>query len=488
MEKLKAYYNIIQGSQLTLNPRVSVLRHNGGIYLFDPITRTCASLNDAMLAFITKPNNVASLKKPFCKDLNGLMDVTKHLCELGILIAPEDAEHNVSHCMPNNSDSMMNLAIFVTTKCNLRCTYCYARGGDSEKTISKDILRLAMDHFFSTINSTTTHEKERRKTINLSIHGGGEPTVEFAILKDIVENFCRRARAMDLKPTVGMGTNGTYDDSIHHWIIENNINVNVSLDGPHKIQNRLRPFLSGKPSYEVVIHNLQSLVKEGRRVTIRATITDEAMETMEETVELASQLGIAAVHFEPLALAGRSTSSALSRPDAEQFAETFLKCFLQGLKLDVDVYYSGMRCFEHIQQRFCSACGQNFCVTPDGNITTCFEVLESNDPAASAFFIGKVDHIQGRVVLDQMRIDKLNQRIAENMEACKGCFLRYQCAGDCPVKSFRHSNRDLYSPDHYRCHIAKQINKQLIAWLADGVIETRDVEQTRVIALNHNII
>lgn len=488
MEKLKAYYHIIQGSQLTLNPRVSVLRHNGGIYLFDPVTRTCASLNDAMLAFITKPNDVASLKKLFCKDHNGLMDVTKHLCELGILIAPKDAEHDVSHSMPNNSDSMMNLAVFVTTKCNLRCTYCYARGGDSAKTISRDILRLAMEHFFSTINSSTTHEKDRRKNINLSIHGGGEPTIEFAILKDIVEDFCRRARTMGLEPTVGMGTNGTYGDSIHRWIIENNINVNVSLDGPRKIQNRLRPFISGEPSYEVVIRNLQSLVKEGRRVTIRATITDEAMETMEETVELASQLGIAAVHFEPVALTGRCTSNALSRPDAEQFAETFLKCFLQGLKLDVDVYYSGMRCFEHIQQRFCSACGPNFCVTPDGNITTCFEVLESNDPAASAFFIGKVDFVQGRVVLDQMRIDKLKQRIAENMEACKGCFLRYQCAGDCPVKSFRHSNRDLYSPDHYRCQIAKRINKQLIAWLADGVIEPRDVEQTRVIALNHNII
>jgi hypothetical protein len=44
--------------RLILNPRVSVFRHNGGIYLFDPATRTYASMNEAMLAFVTKPDDV----------------------------------------------------------------------------------------------------------------------------------------------------------------------------------------------------------------------------------------------------------------------------------------------------------------------------------------------------------------------------------------------------------------------------------------------
>jgi uncharacterized protein len=259
------------------------------------------------------------------------------------------------------------------------------------------------------------------------------------------------------------------------------------LDGPRDIQNFLRPFRSGRPSYDVVIRNLQSLVKAGRRVSVRATVTNETLEAMEETVELAKQLGLATVHFEPVSLTGRCATTALARPDAEQFAEKFLQCFLLGLKYDVNVKYSGLRCFEHFHQRFCAACGHNFCVTPDGNVTTCYEVLDSKDPAASEFFIGRVDPVQGRVMLDQVRIEQLKLRVAEKMEACKGCFLRYHCAGDCPVKSFRYSNRDLYSPDPYRCQIADQVNKQLIAWLADGVIEPRDVEQTSVISLDQSL-
>jgi uncharacterized protein len=473
-----------QESGFTLNPRVSVFRHNGGIYLFDPATRTYASMNEAMRAFVSTPNGANSLGGLSDTERNELMNVADHLRELGILIELADAGESDRRIDPTGSVSMTRLVIFVTAKCNLRCTYCYAHGGDSGKTISRDIWCLAMDHFFSTLNFGTVQRTAKHKSVNLTIHGGGEPTVEFATLKEIVAEFCGRARAVGLQPSVVMGTNGTYDDSVHQWIVENNITVSISLDGPRDIQNRQRPFRSGEPSYDVVVHNLQGMVKAGRRVSVRATITDESVETMEEIVELARQLGLAAVHFEPVTLTGRSATSALSRPDAEQFIEKFLKCFLMGLKHDIDIKYSGMHCFGRYQQKFCSACGQNFCVTPDGNITTCYEVLESNDPAASTFFIGKVDPVQGRVVLDQSRIEELKQRVAKNMDACKGCFLRYQCAGDCPIKSFRYSNRDLYSPDPFRCQIANEINKQLIVWLADGVIEPRDVEQTSVISLN----
>jgi uncharacterized protein len=472
-------------SRLTLNPRVSVFRYNGSVYLFDPATRTYASMNEAMLAFVTKPDDANSFDELSDNDRKGLTDVAEQLQRVGILIALESTDKSNRFGESEGSVSMTRLAIFVTTKCNLRCAYCYAHGGDSEKTISRDIWRLAMDHFFSTLSSGG---QVNRKNVNLAIHGGGEPTIEFAILKEIVADFCERARIAGLQPSVSIGTNGTYNDSVQQWIVENNISVNISLDGPRDIQNHQRPFRSGGASYDIVVHNLQGLVKAGMRVSVRATITDEAVVTMEKTVELVKQLGLASIDFEPITLAGRSITSALSRPDAEQFIEKFLQCFLLGLKYDIDVKYSGLRCFEPYHQRFCAACGHNFCVTPDGNVTTCYEVLDSNDPAASEFFIGKIDPIQGQVVLNQARIEQLKLRVAENMNACKGCFLRNQCAGDCPIKSFRYSKRDLYSPDPYRCQIANRINKQLIVWLADGVIEPRDAEQTSVISLNHNLI
>ena len=462
-------------SNFTLNPRASVFSYKGGNYLFDPATRTYASINETLMSLITKPDNANSFDEVSDNDYKDLQDVTGQLHKLGILILPESLNNRDGNSS-EQTDSVNHLTIFVTTKCNLKCAYCYANGGDAEKTITRDIWLPAIDHFFSSLSAGSAEGGVTNKRISLAIHGGGEPTIEFATMKEIVADFCERANAMGLQPSVGMGTNGTYNNSVHSWIIGNNINVNISLDGPRDIQNRLRPFRSGLPSYDIVTHNLSALVKEGRNVSIRATITEEAADTMLETIELAKQLGLAKVHFEPVSLTGRCTATTIERPDAEKFAEKFLQCFLLGLKYDIDVHYSGMRCFENCHQRFCGACGQNLCVTPDGNITTCYEVLDSKDPAAKEFFIGKVDLSKAMVVLDSARIEQLMQRVTTNMDACKECFLRYQCAGDCPAKSFRYLNHDLYSPDPYRCQISNHINKQLIAWLADGVIDPRNSE------------
>ncbi len=470
-------------AKLKLNPRVSVFSHEGGLYLYDPATRTCASINETMLAFVGDLDAAQPLGEAADRPVQGPTQVVEQLRKLGILIVPEVANCD-RHTTVDGPGSMTNLAIFVTTKCNLRCAYCYANGGDSGRTIDRDVWRLAMDHFFSTLNCVAAENRSKHRSVGLSIHGGGEATVEFPTLREIVAEFCEYASAAGLQPSICMGTNGTYAEAVHRWILAHNISVNISLDGPPHIQNLQRPFRSGRASYDVVARNLKALVDAGRRVSVRATVTNASLESMEETIELARQLGVSTVHFEPVALTGRCASTVVARPDAERFAARFLACFLLGLELDVEVTYSGMRCFQPLQQKFCAACGQNFCVTPDGNITTCYEVLDLEDPAASAFLIGKVDPIEGRVVLDNLRVERLQQRVAENMKACKGCFLRYQCAGDCPVKSFRYSGRDLYSPDPYRCQIADRINKQLIAWLADGMIECRDPEQAMVVSLN----
>jgi len=74
-----------------LNPRVSVFSQEGGNYLFDPVSRTYASINDTLLSFITKPDNADLFNQLSGNDQKDLRDVTKRLYQLGILIQPEFA-------------------------------------------------------------------------------------------------------------------------------------------------------------------------------------------------------------------------------------------------------------------------------------------------------------------------------------------------------------------------------------------------------------
>lgn len=460
-------------SRLVLNPQLSIFRQNGGIYAFHPITRTCISMNEAMLAMLQQPEGSVR-ESQTCDQMR----------KLGILVEPRPDGQAKPHPVPAVKPPAHQLAIFVTSKCNLRCAYCYANGGDAGKTISREIWLAAMNHFFSAL-AADAQSKHSPKSVSLSIHGGGEATLEFDLLREIVAEFNARAHFAGLRTAIRIGSNGTYGEAVRQWILANSIHVNISLDGPRSVQDRLRPFRSGLPSYDAVVRNLTVLVRAGRQVWVRSTVTAGTLDSMMETVELASQLGIAMVHFEPVSLTGRCDSAGVVQPDADQFSDRFLQCFQRGLALDVGVRYSGMRCFDPCHQKFCAACGDNFCVTLDGNITTCYEVLDACDPAADSFFIGKVDPIRRSVDVNHDRVAQLEHRVAENMEACKDCFLRYQCAGDCPLKSFLHSNHDLYSPDPYRCQIARRVNQQLIAWLADGVIQTRDAKNSTVFSINN---
>src|ERR1039457_1266 len=116
-----------QESPFSLNPRVSVLRHNNAVYMFDPVTRTCASLNDAMLTILTNPSKANSLDDCRNTDSRNLPAVFEKLHSLGILIRPEDACNiEPPNCSHDFSSSLNRLHIFVTNKCNLRCVYCYA--------------------------------------------------------------------------------------------------------------------------------------------------------------------------------------------------------------------------------------------------------------------------------------------------------------------------------------------------------------------------
>lgn len=48
-----------------------------------------------------------------------------------------------------------HLAILLTTSCNLRCKYCFARRGEKQETIDFDFVKSGIYHFFKSTDSKT---------------------------------------------------------------------------------------------------------------------------------------------------------------------------------------------------------------------------------------------------------------------------------------------------------------------------------------------
>lgn len=110
------------------------------------------------------------------------------------------------------------LTLLPTMNCNLRCIYCYAKGGESQITMTS---RTAI----SSLDALKKHS--RAKSLNLKFAGGGEPFMRFEFMQEIVEY----ARKVFNEISLGIVTNGIFGAEELQWIIENKVSTRISFDG-----------------------------------------------------------------------------------------------------------------------------------------------------------------------------------------------------------------------------------------------------------------
>lgn len=465
LDKAQDLASSLKDIKPTLNQNIFTFNENGSIYLYYPHTLTFIKLNKDMFTILKACNGVNTIEQLIAnnKANRDSYSIFKSLLKKDIIID----RTKVTKQKPKKEkkiDFRNRIAIFPTTACNIRCKYCYANGGDNPQYMPDEIYKTAIDYF---ICNHTDNSGE----VNLSLHGGGEPTINFNLIQKIYMTFLKKCKNKSLKPNVGITSNGVFNLGVRKWIFDKKIGLSISMDGLEKVQNLNRPYRNGKPTFMKVMGNITYFIKSGREMGIRSTVTSKSLSSMKETINFAKANGISSVHFEPVYNTERGLKNSISSPNPKDFVEEFLDCFMLGLSHDIEVTYSGLRCYDVPQERFCSAAGQNFVVTTNGDISCCYEVMNSSDPASKLFFIGKV--LNNDVVLFEEKISYLKNRITDNLPRCSNCFLKFSCAGDCLAKAFRNTG-DIFSVDDDRCYMTKSINKKIIMWIADGVIEPRD--------------
>lgn len=102
------------------------------------------------------------------------------------------------------------ISFFLTTRCNLDCTYCYAnkaRSIHSHQTLSLEFAQIGIDYYFE-------HFESRR----LRFFGAGEPTCEL----ELMDQICHYARSRAGKEvSTEIQTNGAFSSSVREWLAEN---------------------------------------------------------------------------------------------------------------------------------------------------------------------------------------------------------------------------------------------------------------------------
>jgi radical SAM protein with 4Fe4S-binding SPASM domain len=154
------------------------------------------------------------------------------------------------------SENITNLAIDFTTRCNLRCDYCYLFTKQDA-----DRRELSVDELLSVVDKTLLLFP-RIKMMEL---WGGEPTFDAARLREFVQGV--RARGID---TWVPSTNGTLigdRETYEAWRNCNQtFNSQVSFDGNKKYHDKFRC-----NTYDKVVANMRKALFMGCKISIRTT-------------------------------------------------------------------------------------------------------------------------------------------------------------------------------------------------------------------------
>lgn len=326
---------------------------------------------------------------------------------------------NWSHCKKEM------ISIFVTTKCNLNCDYCFTNKNQDEhkgQTISLEFVKKGIDDYFKT-------EYMR----HVRFFGAGEPTCEFELLKEI--HRYAKAKGGD-SVTFEIQTNGAFNDAVAKWLGENINIIWISCDGTPKIQDAHRPFRDDiRKSSQVIEKNIR-IIKNSRRnsfVGVRSTITSENIMHQNDMIDYFYELGIRDVWVDPIfPSVGETVLTTENDFDTMLFAEEFLKATKYAH--DKGMFYGSiLTCnFNDSVNKHCRACIPVPHLTTDGYVSACDMALFGRDRNhMSKLIYGNWNEESGEINYNQSKIEYLQSRTSENMLHCEMCNAKEHCGGYC---------------------------------------------------------
>lgn len=352
--------------------------------------------------------------------------------------------------LENDAFKPNEVTLFLTTRCNLRCVYCYASAGDHPLAeMSLDTAKRGID--FAYHNALELGKPE----FGVGYHGGGEPTMHWRVLTESFRYAQELARQHGLGVYGSMATNGVLSPVKQQWIIENFQGVNLSIDGLPAMQDRQRPTVGGKGSWTAVLRTIQAFDKANFPYGIRITVTAASVEHLPQSVEyLLNCAHPKHIQIEPIYVLGRGSNNGLA-VDPLAFIEGFRQAKRIAEPSGVDFFYSAAR-VDVLTNRFCQSCGEGFSLTPRGQVSGCYEVPHENFAFSNEFIFGDFIEAQGRYAFDEDKLTRLRNHSVEQISWCQDCFCKWHCAGDCAYKA-RHNTVGEQAGDSIRCQITRTL-------------------------------
>ena len=401
---------------------------SGAVHVVDDITYDVISLYEENSA----DEIISKLKSSYNEDeIRECISEVKELVEDGQLFTEDIYEPFVEKFKEKRQTVVKALCLHIAHDCNLACKYCFAEEGEyhgRRALMSFEVGKKALD--FLVANSGNR--------VNLEVDFfGGEPLMNWDVVKQLVAYGRSLEKPNNKKFRFTLTTNGVLlNDEVMEFVNKEMTNVVLSLDGRKEVNDRMRPFRTGKGSYDLIVPKFQKLAESRNQTNyyIRGTFTRNNLDFSEDVKHFAD-LGFKQMSIEPV-VGPEEDPYSIREQDLPQIMEEYDKLALEY----IDRYKKGNGFnFFHfmidLTQGPCvykrlSGCGSGteyLAVTPWGDFYPCHQFVGNED-----FLMGNVD--EG--IIKPEIVKEFGNCNVYSKEKCKNCFAKFYCSGGCAANSY----------------------------------------------------
>lgn len=401
---------------------------SGAVHVVDDITYDVISLYEENSA----DEIISKLKSSYNEDeIRECISEVKELVEDGQLFTEDIYEPFVEKFKEKRQTVVKALCLHIAHDCNLACKYCFAEEGEyhgRRALMSFEVGKKALD--FLVANSGNR--------VNLEVDFfGGEPLMNWDVVKQLVAYGRSLEKPNNKKFRFTLTTNGVLlNDEVMEFVNKEMSNVVLSLDGRKEVNDRMRPFRTGKGSYDLIVPKFQKLAESRNQTNyyIRGTFTRNNLDFSEDVKHFAD-LGFKQMSIEPV-VGPEEDLYSIREQDLPQIMEEYDKLALEY----IDRYKKGNGFnFFHfmidLTQGPCvykrlSGCGSGteyLAVTPWGDFYPCHQFVGNED-----FLMGNVD--EG--IIKPEIVKEFGNCNVYSKEKCKNCFAKFYCSGGCAANSY----------------------------------------------------
>jgi uncharacterized protein len=342
--------------------------------------------------------------------------------------------------------SFDTLVLFVTNHCNLACSYCFERagGGHNRKNMDLETLKRSIIYFLKNF--------DHPGVIKICFFGG-EPLLNLSLLKESIPLFNDLAVQYQVRFAYALATNGTImNDEILDFLIKNDINVQVGMDGLETTHNLYRKFIDGRDTYQTVVANVKKLA-EYCEVSARITITDFNLDLLKTYSEL-TEIGFSEVKMECVSDGNFNKKQSIAQfaNNLGLFADYFIENIQQQKLINFAVFMMYLKKIHLGSHWSCFPCKvgiSQYTVATDGSIYLCHRF--NNCPESKC---GDIE----RGLDNEKRLTFLNehQKFNRSNNQCGNCWAQSLCGGTCYHASYTNSG-DTRQISGFHCEYWKLI-------------------------------